>query len=116
MLGAIGWIIIGAALTGAILAFWNEIKDWLNNTAANVVERLLGYGARKTMQKAICRVDRVVNKVRTRAVVYSKKNPLDTYFDRVTLEATAPVYEIDEEVLEDIRRNGELCQEFQFKG
>lgn len=57
-----------------------------------------------------------MNNLRTRAVVYNKKNPLDTHYDRVTLEATAPVYEIDTEVLEKIHEEGELVQEMQFRG
>lgn len=103
-------------LTGALLYFWNEIRDWLNHTAANAVERVLGYNARKTMQRAICKVDKAVNQVRTRAVVYSKKNALDTHYDRVVLEASAPVYEVDDEVLQKIQEQGELVQELQFKG
>lgn len=116
MLGLIGWVLVGAVLTGALLYFWNDIRDWLNNTAANAVERVLGYNARKTMQRAVCVVDRVVNHLRTRAVVYNKKNALDTHYDRVTLEATAPVYEIDDEVLQKIEQEGEQVQELQFRG
>ena len=96
--------------------FWNEIRDWLNNTAANAVESVLGYNARKGMQKAICVVDRVVNTVRNRAVIYTKKERLSTYMDKVTIEAKASVYEIDEEVLKEIREKGKLEQELQFRG
>ena len=48
--------------------------------------------------------------------MYNKKNPLDTHYDRVTLEATAPVYDIDKEVLEKIHEEGELVQEMKFRG
>lgn len=116
MIGWIGWVIVGAVLTGALLYFWNDIRDWLNNTAANAVERALGYNARKTMQRAVCRVDRIVNTLKTTAVVYNKKNPFDTHYDRVMLEATAPVYEIDTEVLDKIQEEGELIQELRFRG
>lgn len=116
MLGIVGWVLVGAVLTGALLYFWNEIRDWLNNTAANAVERVLGYGARKAMQRAICVVDRIVNTLRTRAQVYYKRNRFDTYYDKVTLEATAPVYEFEEEILEEIQRKGKLEQELQFRG
>ncbi len=116
MLGVIGWVLIGAALTGALLYFWNDIKEWLNNAAANAVEKTLGYNARKSMHRAVCNVDRVVNMLRTRAVIYSKKFDLDTHYDRISIEAKAPVYEIDEEVLQKIKEEGELTQTFQFKG
>lgn len=116
MLGVLGWVLVGAALTGALLYFWNDIKEWLNNTAANAVEKVLGYNARKGMQRAVCIVDRVVNMVRNHAVIYTKSNKLATYMDKVTLEANVPVYEIDDEVIRKIREQGKLEQELQFKG
>lgn len=113
---AAGFILVGALLTGALLIFWNDIKEWLNNTAADVVQRYIGYDARKAMQRAVCVADRVVNKIRTRSTVYYKKNRLDTYFDKVTLEATAPVYEFDDEVIEEIRQKGSIAQEMEYRG
>lgn len=112
----LGWILLGALLTGALLYFWNDIKEWLNSTAADAVERVLGYKARKAMHRAICRVDRIVNNLRTRATVFYKKNPLDTYYDKIELEATAPVYEFEEEVLDEIKKKGTLVQEFGYRG
>lgn len=53
MLGFIGWVLVGAGLTIALRYFWYGIRDWLNNTAANAVERVLGYNARKTMRRAV---------------------------------------------------------------
>ena len=102
-------------MTGALLYFWEDIKNWLTNSAANAVQRALGYSARQTMLKAICGVDRVVNKLRTLATIYCKKNPLDTRIDRVKLEATAPVYEADKEVLQRIEKEGQWVHEFQYK-
>lgn len=116
MLGILGWILVGAVLTGALLYFWDDIRDWLNNTAADAVERVLGYNARKGMQRAICTVDRVVNTVKNHAVIYAKRDRLSTYYDKVTIEASAPAYEIDEEVLNEIKEKGKLEQELQFKG
>ena len=116
MLGVLGWVLVGAVLTGALLYFWNDIRDWLNNTAADVVQKYIGYDARKAMQKAICVADRVVNKVRTRSKVYYKKDWLATVIDVVTIEATAPAYEFEEEVLDKIQEKGKLEQEFVFKG
>lgn len=115
MLGTLGWILVGAALFGALALFWNEIKEWLNGTAANAVEKVLGYNARKNMHKAICVADRVMNKIRTTAVVYNKRNLIDAHYDKVTIEATAPVYEIDDEVVKKIDSENEITQEFQYK-
>ncbi|MBQ2887085.1 MAG: hypothetical protein IJE43_25515 [Alphaproteobacteria bacterium] len=38
------------------------------------------------------------------------------YLRQVDLHATAPVYEVDEEVLQEINRKKELVNSFTFKG
>lgn len=116
MLGVVGWVLVGVVLTGALLYFWNDIREWLNNTAADAVGRILGYNARKAMQRATCVVDRVINVLRTRACVYYKRDRLDIYYDKVTLESTAPVNEFEDDILEEIRRKGKLEQELQYRG
>ena len=113
---AAGFILVGALLTGALLAFWDDIRAWLNNVAANTVQKYIGYDARKAMHRAVCVADRLVNKIRTRSTVYYKKNRLDTFYDKVTLEATAPVYEFEDEVIEEIRQKGSIAQEMQYRG
>lgn len=113
---AAGFVLVGAILAGAMLAFWDDIKEWLNNTAADVVQKYIGYDARKAMQRAICVADRVVNKIRTRSTVYYKRERLDTHVDKVVLEATAPVYEFDEEVLNEIQAKGSIAQEMKYYG
>lgn len=115
----IGWVIAGIAgslLAGAIALFWDDIKKWLNNTAADAVEKTLGYNARKFMHRAVTRIDRVFDKIKNRTVVYSKKDSLDTHYDKVTLSADASPYEIDDEVLEKLKNQGELVQEFEYQG
>lgn len=110
------WVLVGAALlVGACALFWEDIRNWLTNSAANAVQKALGYSARQTMLKAICAVDRVVNKLRTLATIYCKKNPLDTRIERVKLGATAPTYDTEKEVLQRIEKEGQWINEFQFK-
>lgn len=116
LLTALGFVLVGAVLTGALLYFWNDIRDWLNNTAADVVQKYIGYSARQAMQKAVCAVDRVVNMLRTKADVYYKQNRLDTYYDKVTLEAEAPAREFDAKVLSEIDEKGTLIQELEYRG
>ena len=112
----LGWFLLGAAvLAVAISLFWDEIKNWLNNTAANVVEHFLGYNARANMQKAVCKADRIVNKIRSTATVYVRK-PGASHIDKVTTEATAPEYEISDEVKQKIDKEGWITQEFGYKG
>ncbi|MCR5403410.1 MAG: hypothetical protein K6E91_06235 [Butyrivibrio sp.] len=112
----LGWFILGAAvLAVAIVAFWDEIKGWLNSTAADVVGDFLGYDARKNMQKAICKADRIVNKIRNVATVYVRK-PGASHIDKVTMETSAPQYEISEEVRDKIEREGWIEQEFEYRG
>lgn len=115
---ATGFVLAAAAatlLTTAVIAFWNDIKDWLNNTAANVVQKYIGYDARQAMQKAVCKADRVMNKVRNVSEVYYKKNRLDTYYDKVTMETEAPAYEINQEVLDEIAKSGSIIQTMEYK-
>ena len=71
---SIGWVVATAVIGGALLiTFWNNIKNWLNNTAANAVERVLGYGARERMHRAVATIDKAMNKIRNRTVIYTKK-------------------------------------------
>ncbi len=116
MLGLIGWVLLGIVATGVIVTFWDEIRLWLNNSAADIVEKYLGYNARKLMHRATSQIGRVVNVIRNETVVFSKKNRLDTMYDKVTMTAEADVYSIPEEVINEISKKGKLVQEFEFKG
>lgn len=114
----IEWIIaaaIGALLTGCLIAFWDSIKEWLNTVAADAVERVLGYGARYRMQKAVAFVDRVVQRIRNRAVIYTKKYNNSLYFDKTTVIAECSVKDIEQDVLDEINKNGQLIQEFDYR-
>ncbi len=114
----LGWIIVGVvgALFGAaVIGFWDKISHWLNNTAANAVERVLGYGARQRMHRAISKIDRAMDVIRNRTVVYTKRHELDSMMDKVTMEADASPYEIDQQVLKEINQKGKLVQEFEYK-
>lgn len=112
---ALGFVLVGAALTGVFLTFWDEIREWLNTTAADYVQRYLGYDARKSLQRAVCVVDRVVSKIRNRSVVYFKKNRLDTFYDKFELESQAPVTEVDREVVEEIQAKKRMVQEMEYR-
>jgi hypothetical protein len=68
------------------------------------------------MHRAIAKIDRVIDKVRNRSTIYTKKNNLDTHFLKTEIIREAPVYEIDREVLDEIKKQGELVQEFGYKG
>ena len=112
-----GWVVATAVIGGALLIkFWNNIKNWLNNTAANAVERVLGYGARERMHRAVATIDKAMNKIRNRTVIYTKKNNLDTHFHKTTLEAEASIYPIDEGILKEIEKKKVLVQEFGYQG
>lgn len=95
--------------------FWNELRNWLNNTAANVVEKVLGYSARQRMHRAVAQVDRVINKIRNRTTVFTKKNDFSNSYDKVTLESEVSVYEVNQQVLDDIKNKGILTQEFGYR-
>ena len=111
LLAALGWVIVGGLLVGAIAKFWDEIRDWLNNVAADFVEKHLGYNARQKMLKATSKVDRIVNK----SVVYTRKNRLDNYLDKTTIIGEEDVYEVDQEVLNKIKQDGGMVQKFEYR-
>lgn len=115
ILGAAMWIMAGVALTGLIATFWEDIRGWLNNVAADFVERHLGYGARQRMHRAVSTVNKVISKIKNTSVVYTKRNDLDTYFDKTTIISEAPICEIDSQIIEDINKNGMITQEFEYK-
>ena len=109
-------IIAGALLTAAVVKFWDSIRGWLDNVAADFVEKHLGYNARQKMHKAVSVVGKVMDKVRNTSTIYSKKNRLDTYYDKTTIVAEQPVYKVDSDVLKAIEENkGKLTQEFTYQ-
>ena len=109
------WILGGIIAAGALVTFWDNIANWLNQVAADVVEEKFGYSAREKMQKAITKIDRFMDKVRNRSTIFLKEDPLDTYYLRTEIEAEADVYEIDHKVIEEIKKKKELVQEFEYK-
>ena len=115
ILVAIGWIIVGTAAVGVLATFWDEVRQWLNSVAADFIEKHLGYSARQKMQKAVTCIDKVVNKIRNNSVIYTKKNNLDTYYDKTTILAETSIYEIDQKVLNEINKRGEIVQEFEYR-
>ena len=111
----IGWFIAGAVATACLVTFWDEVKNWLNQVAADAVERVLGYGARERMHRAIAVMDRVVNKIRNTSTIYTKRNDYDTYFDKTTIVSDCNEYEIDRDVLKEVSKRNQLVQEFGYK-
>lgn len=115
----IGWVvagaIVGALLLTAIDRFWNNIASWLNNTAADAVERVFGYKARKNMQRAVAAVSKLHDILHNNTVVYAKKDQLDTHIQKITIESDAPVYEQEQEVKELFEKESEQIKEFTYK-
>lgn len=107
-------VVVGVALAVILDKFWDSIANWLNNTAADVVGRTLGYNARKNMQRAVVTVSRIRDKLRNHGVIYTKKNPMDSYFVKATYETEAPAYQVDEDILNEIDTKGKLVNEFQY--
>lgn len=116
ILFTLGWVLLGGAMIGFLVTFWDDIRHWLNNVAADAVERIFGYKARHTMQRAIAKVDRVMDVVRNRATIYVKDDPLSEYISKVDVIGEAPAHEIDEKVLNEIQERKTLVQEFEYKG
>lgn len=106
----------GALVASALVKFWDSIRNWLNTVAADAVERNLGYSARNTMQKAVAIIDRTMDKLKNRSVIYTKKNPSDTYFDKTTIMSEARVANMDDDILMEIEKNGNhITQTFTYQ-
>lgn len=112
----VGWVLAAGAviLSVALKYFWTEIAQWLNNTAANAVERKFGIDARKTMQRAVCTVTKIMNKIDNVARVYFRMD--EHYLKQIDLHASRPEYEINEEVLQELDIKKELINEFTYNG
>ena len=111
----VGWILLGTVAVGALAYFWNDIKEWLNNTAADAVERALGYNARLNMQRAVSVADRIMQTVRVRSTIYAKKNPQAFYIDKVIVEGSIPESSLDNNVIQEIKNKGSIVQEFVYQ-
>lgn len=115
MLSILGWVLIGVAACAALAYFWDGIASWLNSTAADAVEAVLGYNARRNMQRAIVRISNLRNTLlQNVTTIYTKRNAMDSHYDKVTYDTTAPVYQIDQAVLDEIKKEGKLTQTFQY--
>lgn len=79
------------------------------------MQKYIGYDARRAMQKAVNRADRVMDKIRNVSQVYYRSDPLATHYDKVTMEVTAPTYEFDEEFIKTIDEQRVLTQEMGYK-
>lgn len=114
----VGWVIAAGIVFGivALKYFWEDIAQWLNNTAADAVERVLGYDAKKFMRKAVSRVTRVMNKLDNITTIFAKRNAKSTMLDKVTITVSAPAYEQDQDVLKELERKRELTNDFTYMG
>lgn len=110
----LGWALVGAVATGLLVTFWDSIRSWLNNVAANAIERAFGYSARNKMQRAVVKIDRFMDKVRNRSTIYAKENRLDTHYIKTDIVAEADPYSVDNKVLEEIRNKKELVEEYKY--
>ena len=105
-------IIATVVATSVIKEFWDKISLWLNKYAGAIVERTFGYEAKDKMQRAIVKVDKLVNKIRQKSTIYVKENPLDDYVLKTDVVAQADLRSFDKEVLKEIEERGVMVQEF----
>ena len=115
LLTTCAWILLGIVVGAALVAFWDDIKHWLDTVAADWVEQQFGYNARYRMHKAVAMVDRVMQEVRNRAVIYTKRYASDLYFDKTTITCETGIENIEEDVRKEIAKQGMLVQEFEYR-
>lgn len=114
----LGCFVLGAAIAGGVIMarFWDKIKNWLNNVAADAVERAFGYSARNNMQKAVAIVDKLMDRIRNTSTIYTKKSPSETYYDKTTIVSEAGINNIDEDIINTIaNHNNQMIQVFDYK-
>jgi len=77
MLPVIGWVLIGV-LGVAVVAFWDDLREWASTTLADAVGRLLGHEAREVLLDLLTAADRVIAGVRrvARAVIRELRQAL----------------------------------------
>ena len=112
------WIIIGAIALFAgkcLVTFWEDIRQWLNTVAADAVERAFGYQARQRMHRAVAFIDKVMSKVRNTSIVYTKKSYSDLYFDKTTIICETGISDIDQDVVREIEKQGQIVQQFEYR-
>lgn len=111
------WLMVGAVAAVFMVTFWEGIQNWLNNRAADIVERYLGYKARERMHKAVATISKVVDKIKNKTVIYTKRNDLDMYMDKTTTVSSADIRTIDPRVIEELqsKSNNELVQEYSYQ-
>lgn len=97
MIEVLGWIILGALIVGAVKHYWNDIRSFLNSTALDAVEKHLGYNARLTMEKAVSKLVRIGDMAFNTTIIKSKKNKLDRYYDKTTIEFENTTQELSNE-------------------
>ncbi len=108
-----GFVLAAAVLAAgaAIVAFWDDIKNWLNHVAADAVERVFGYSARNHMQKAVVVVDRMIGKLRNSSTIYTKKTAMQTYIDKTTIVSEVGTQYVDDDVIKEIEKNNNRLTE-----
>ncbi|MGL6104525.1 hypothetical protein [Romboutsia sp.] len=115
-IAVVGWVLLGAVASTILITFWDDIRTWLNNVAANAVEQAFGYKARGLMQRAIAKIDVEMNSIKNKATIYTKSNPMDKYFVKTDIVARAPMSKVDPGIIEEIKKEGTLVQEYCYKG
>jgi len=118
----VGWVVAAAIGAGVFVTltvidkFWNSIAGWLNNTAANAVEKVLGYKASQNMKRAVGTITKIRDKLNNNSIIYTKRDYFDTTIEKVTLTSSAPFYDQEQEVRELFEREQTQTQEFVYKG
>lgn len=115
LLVAAGFVLAGVVIA-ALVIFWKDVRNWLNNVAVNHVEKLLGYKARKGLQKAVCAASKAMEKIRNTAKIFYKRDVLDNRIDVLNMEFSANESEFDEKTRKKFDEIGQAEQLFEYKG
>ncbi|MDR1532903.1 MAG: hypothetical protein LBS62_12140 [Clostridiales bacterium] len=110
-------LLAGLAVGAVLTKYWDNIRAWLNNEAADWVERNLGYKARRGLFKAVSVADTIFRQLNGRSVAFntstlfskmsgdSYTKTVITHYDRAD--------ELGDEWLDDVRNNN--VQELDYR-
>lgn len=103
------WLVGGLIVAGALVVFWDQIRNWLSTTVLDWVDNRYGYNARELIQRAVVSVDKVGTTVRRIASIFftNARGYGVTYTDSV------PLSSLPEEAQYQLE-NGPLEQTFEL--
>lgn len=96
-------------------SFWTAVKDWLNNTAANIVEKHLGYNARRQFVKSLCTAERQIDKIIGKDILYIRESPSAQKYKKLTVNHSSKSINYDQQLINYIDEERSIVNTMDYK-